>query len=262
MPLLTSAAIRARCLTSYLRVQQSALMGRRFTFPTSRRPRAYSFADLNRIGAPTEIDVIFLEDFPFQAAYQMWTSSELRCTGDGENALRSVQMYDDEKKVPEQLREVWKTAKANGDRVFSVVGGCFTCNCPFSKEKEGKPAPCKPSADLKFQLSRTIRVGGTAFFHTSGYRSIVQLFSAVERIKELTGGRIAGVPLKLVLRSYKTNHGGIAALQSGVSLEFRAEDMESVRKNLIEQAYKFRIAAGLPESTTKMIDSSDPGRSF
>lgn len=222
---------------------------------------AYSFADPNRIGAPTEIDVIFLEDNPFQAAYQMWASSELRCTGDGENALRSVQMYDDDKKVPEALRETWKASKINGDRAFSIVGGCFTCNCPFSKEKDGKAAPCKPSADLKFQLSRTIRVGGTAFFHTSGYRSIVQLFSAVERIKELTGGRIAGVPLKLVLRSYKTNHGGVAALQSGVSLEFRAEDMDSVRKNLIEQAYKFRAAAGLPEPV-KMIESGEAMDAF
>ena len=181
-----------------------------------------------------------------------------RCTGDGINALRSVNMYDEEKKVPEQLREAWKVARANNDRTFSVVNGCWTCNCPFSKEKDGKPSPCKPSADLKFQLSRTIRVGGTAFFHTSGYRSIVQIFSAVERIKELTGGRIAGVPLKLVLRSYKTNHAGQPALQSGVSLEFRAEDFESVRKNLIEQAYKFKVAAGLPGADpVKLIASGD-----
>lgn len=236
--------------------------GAEIYIPDFAATEAYSFADPNRIGVPTEIDVIFLEDNPFNASYQMWSSSELRCSGDGENALRSVQMYDDEKKVPEQLREAWKAAKANGDRVFSVVGGCFTCNCPFSKEKDGKPPACKPSADLKFQLSRTIRVGGTAFFHTSGYRSIVQLFSAVERIKELTGGRIAGVPLKLVLRSYKTNHNGIASLQSGVSLEFRAEDFESVKKNLIDQAYKFRLAAGLPAPTTKMIESGDPTEAF
>ena len=76
-----------------------------------------------------------------------------------------------------------------------MVNGCWVCNCPYSKERDGKPSPCKPSGDLRFQLSRNIpAVGSTALLHTSGYRSIIQIFSAVERIKELTGGRIARNP--------------------------------------------------------------------
>lgn len=214
----------------------------------------HSFPQNGRVGTPTEIDVVFLDDEPFSGSYAMWSASELRCQGDGVTALRSVAMYDDEKKVPEDLREAWKAAKLAGERTFPIVEGCWTCNCPFSKEQSGKPSPCKPSGDLKFQLSRNIRVGGTAFFHTSGYRSIVQIFSAVERIKELTGGRIAGIPLKMVLRSHVTNHNGQKAVQQNVSLEFRTEDMDSLRKNLIEQAWKFRAAAGLP-APTRMIES-------
>ena len=38
---------------------------------------AYSFADRERPGAPTEIDVIFLEDDPFNAAYSPGVRREL-----------------------------------------------------------------------------------------------------------------------------------------------------------------------------------------
>src|ERR1019366_5281416 len=67
-------------------------------FPST---EAYSFADPAHPGAPTEIDIVILDSTPFLGSYAMWSSSELRCSGDGENATRSVLMYDDEKKVPE-----------------------------------------------------------------------------------------------------------------------------------------------------------------
>ena len=37
---------------------------------------------------PTEIDIIFLVDEPFEAAYQMWTAAEKKCWGDGKVAMR------------------------------------------------------------------------------------------------------------------------------------------------------------------------------
>ncbi len=75
--------------------------------------------------------------------------------------------------------------------------------------------------------------------HTTGYRSISQIFSSLYRLKTLTGDRLAGIPLKMVLRPYRTNHNGQAATQYGISLEFRAEDVESLRRNLIDQAFSF-----------------------
>ena len=220
--------------------------------------QAHSFAD-GKVGTPTEIDVIFLDDEPFTGGYANWSSSELRCSGDGINAMRSVAMYESAERVPEELRAAWLAAKAAGEKTFPVVNGCWTRGCPFSKEVGNKPSPCKPSLDLKFQLARNIRVGGTAFFHTSGYKSIVQVFSAVERIKQLTGGKIAGIPLKMTLRSHKTNHNGQAAIQQNVSLEFRSiEEMDSVRKTLIEQAWKFRDAAGLESPRqTRMLEAPE-----
>jgi hypothetical protein len=190
--------------------------------------------------APTEIDIVFLDDNPFSGAYQMWSTSELRCKGDGVNAQRvfSMAATDEEKRLVQE-------AKNAGKKYFPIIGGCWTNGCPYSKEGvddrgRPQPSPCKPGGDLKFQLARNIRVGGTAYFHTSGYRSISHIFSSIERIKTLTGGRLAGIPLKMVLRPYRTKHNGQSATQYGVSLEFRAEDIESLRKNLMEQAFRFR----------------------
>ena len=199
---------------------------------------------------PTEIDIVFLDDNPFSGAYQMWSASELRCKGDGINALRVLSMAS-----TDEEKELAKESQRAGEKYFPIVQGCWTLRCPYSKESaDGKPSPCKPGGDLKFQLARNIRVGGTAYFHTSGFRSISHIFSSIERIKTLTAGRLAGVPLKMVLRPYKTKHNGQAATQYGVSLEFRAEDIESLRKNLMEQALKFRSTASI-EPGRKLLDA-------
>lgn len=219
---------------------------------------AYSFANPDRPGAPTEIDIVFLSAEPYSGQFAMWSSSELRCSGNGVDADRSVLMYDDEKKVPESMRESWKAAKAAGQRTFAITETCWSCDCPFSKEKDGKPSPCKPSGDLRFQLLRSPKVGGTAFFHTSGYRSIRQLFSAVESIKELTGGRIYGIPLKMVLKSHVTNHAGIKAIQNNVTLRPRDED-KAVWNGLIERAWKkYTSETGMLPEPTKMLEAPEP----
>lgn len=198
---------------------------------------------------PTEIDVVFLDDDPFHGAYQMWSSTELRCSGDGVNALRVVTLA-----ATEEEKGIAADARAAGEKYFPV-SRCWTNDCPFSKEPEpGKPSPCKPSGDLRFQLARRIRVGGTAYLHTNAIRSISQIFSSLYRVKALTGGRLTGIPMKMILRPYRTNHNGKAATQYGVSLDFRAEDIESLRRNLIEQAFEFHRLA-VPPAKPNMIDA-------
>lgn len=197
--------------------------------------------------APTEIDIVFLDDNPFDGAYQMWSTSELRCKGDGIVARRVLDMAaNDEEKA------LAKLAKEAGEKYFPIIGGCWTNGCSYKNEvvKGNKtyPSPCKPGGDLKFQLASNIRVGGTAYFHTTGYRSISQIFSSLEQIKTLTGGRLAGIPLKMVLRAYRTRHNDQSAIQYGVGLEFRAEDLQALRRNLVEQAWRFR-----------QIDTPPPG---
>ncbi|MCE5309659.1 MAG: hypothetical protein LLG20_18650 [Acidobacteriales bacterium] len=203
---------------------------------------------------PTELDIVFLDDNPLDGAYQMWSKSELRCKGDGINAERVLTLAGQKwltyTPAPEEL-ELAEAARKDGLKFFPIQGGCFTCGCPYTTEyQDGRgrmqPPPCKPGGDLKFQLLKIIRVGGTAYFHTTGVRSIQNLFSGLYRIKALTGGRLAGIPLKLVMRPYRTNHNNQPAIQYGVSIEFRAEDLDALKKNLIEQALKFRQIADLP----------------
>ena len=205
-------------------------------------------ADFDAIEAhgvmPQEIDIVFLSDSPLEAAYAMWSTAELRCKGDGLNAMRIASMATtaDEK------------ASIDG-KYFPIVDGCATKGCRYAT---GEPPPCKPSGDLKFQLANNLRVGGTAYFHTTGYRSISQMFSALHVFRTLTGGgdpdmgRIAGIPFRFVVRPYQTKHNGQVATQYGVSLEFRAETVAALRTRMIEQASEFRAMVG-PGTPTRQI---------
>lgn len=202
---------------------------------------------------PREIDIVFLDDSPFDGAYQMWSTSQLQCRGDGMVAQRVLELA-----ANDQEKELARQAKENGERYFPIIGGCWTNGCSYSKpvvkgDKE-YPSPCKPGGDLKFQLANNIRVGGTAYYHTTGFRSISQIFSSLERIKALTNGRVAGIPLKMVLRPYRTKHNGQTATQYGVSIEFRAQDIGSVQRNLIQQAWKFRELAGVTAGPSARVN--------
>jgi hypothetical protein len=198
---------------------------------------------------PTEIDIVLLDDAPFAGAYQMWSTSELRCKGDGVSAMRVVTLDAGHK-------EAAAAAIAAGQKYFPLTG-CWTGGCPYAKEtKVGsdiKPSLCKPGGDLKFQLACNIRVGGTAYFHTTGYRSISSIFSSLHRVASLTGGRLCGIPLKMVLRPFRTNHNGQAATQYAVSLEFRAPDPATLSKRLMESVFAFRQAA----PPVRMIESQE-----
>ena len=200
--------------------------------------------------APTEIDIVLLDDSPFDGAYQMWSASELKCKGDGINALRVLSM------ATEADKDAVAAAKECGEKYFQM-GGCWTMGCSYSKEstKGGKtyPSPCKPGGDLKFQLACNIRVGGTAYFHSTGFRSISNIFSSLNRIQVLTGGRLSGIPLKMVLRPFKTNHNGQPATQYAVSLEFRAPDVATLRQKLLETVFSYREAA-LGPAAPKLIE--------
>lgn len=204
---------------------------------------------------PTELDIVFLSDTPLEASYAMWGAAELRCKGDGINAMRSVNFAQGgEKAVVDELRQ-------SGEKFFPVVNGCATRGCPYTK---GEPPPCKPSGDLKFQLANNLRVGGTAYFHTTGYRSISQLFSALHVFRTLTGGgnpdhgRVAGIPFKFVVRAYQTKHNGQVATQYGVSLEFRAETVAALRTSLIEQASQFKFLMAPPAAHAAIAATDEP----
>lgn len=192
---------------------------------------------------PTEIDIIFVTDEPFTASYQMWTKTEKKCEGDGKDAMRVLAMAQNEME-----KQLVKEAQSAGEKYFPITNGCWMYNCPFSKAEPGKPSPCRPHGRLLFQLVSAMRLGGTAYYDTTGFRSISQIYSCLEQFKNVSGGRglIAGVPIKMVLRPYKVTHEGKSATQYGVSLEFRANDAVELKSKLIDQAVRFHLAGGEP----------------
>jgi hypothetical protein len=225
-----------------------------FSKPSIEDGREQFVPDFDAIEAhgpmPTEIDIVLLEDSPFAGAYQMWSASELRCKGDGVNAMRLVAMATAAEK------EAATEATAAGEKYFPIAG-CWTGGCQYAVETtvNGKvqPSMCKPGGDLKFQLACNIRVGGTAYFHTTGYRSISSIFSSLHRIATLTGGRLAGIPLKMCLRPFRTNHNGQAATHYAVALEFRAPDPATLSRKLMESVWEFKA----PPPAVRMIEASE-----
>ena len=214
---------------------------------------------------PTELDIVFTDDEGFQAAYQMWTASELKCSGDGLVASRVVSLYTNE-----QEQAAAAAAQKEGKRHYTVTH-CRLGGCPYSIAPEGKPAPCKPHGRLQFQLIKNIRLGGVAQFDTTSIRSVSQLFSCVHQFMSFTGngdperGFLAGIPLKMVLRPFKVApQGQPAGTAYSVSLEFRAESVEALKSRIVEAGSQFRQVMlsnpkeSAPAPQHRMIESGAP----
>lgn len=221
--------------------------------------------DFNAIVAhgptPIEIDVVFTDDRPLAQAYEFWSASGLRCKGNGIDAERSVEFATGyERFAAEQ--------KASGFRVFPIKDGCWTRGCPYAKplvkgDKEYRQ--CAPHSRLSFQLINDIRLGGRAMYDTTGMRSSSQLFSCILELAIFTGGGnpergyVRGIPLRLCLRPFVTNHNGQPGKAYAVSLEFRAESIGQIRQKLLDFQSQFNIApqiAAAPE--VKQIAAAPP----
>lgn len=111
-------------------------------------------------------------DNVFSTAYSWWTPTERKCWGDGTQATP---------RTPEHpTGEPWTPC---GSQCADLTAGL-----------------CKPSGDLRFVLADFPRLGSVCRIHTSSYRSIRQIHSALEEIQTFTGGRLASITAKLVVR--------------------------------------------------------------
>jgi hypothetical protein len=158
-------------------------------------------------------------------------------------------------------------ARKEGKRYFPIVNGCYNFGCKYARPtfEDGKEkAPlCKPHGRLQFQLMHALSLGGTAQFDTTSYRSVANLFSSLMIFATWTGkgdpqaGRVAGLPLKLVLHAHKTRQGGAY----NVSLEFRAESVTGLMKQLGTAAAEFQRDRAQFERTIDMkaLPAPDPG---
>lgn len=194
---------------------------------------------------PTVIDIFFTVDSPFVASYEWWSASQLNCWGDGNNALRRVELAktDDEKRLAKDPID---------ERYFPIIGGCAEGGCPECVENDSGKRNCRPHGKLVLQLANAPSIGSTCTFDTTGFRSTQQIHSSLMDIKEATGngdpdrGHLAGIPLKLVLRPYTASPNGNLTTLYAVNVEFHPptpEDAKQITQAMIRYASTFRATA-------------------
>ena len=170
---------------------------------------------------PTRIPIVFMSADVYRMGFQLWSATELRCKGDGINAMRSVLMGSDKD-------EGWKAAVDAKDRYFPIVGGCMQRGCPYGEKKE-----CKPGLGLNFQTANHFMIGTTATFHTTGWESCRRTFSSFTAIKEAveraTGRDVSSLGVFLVMRPYMTHpKGQKAQQQQAVHVELPLKAQQSL----------------------------------
>lgn len=197
---------------------------------------------------PREVEVVFMSKDPLGGNYQAWSASELKCFGDGVDASRVIQMGNDS-------WPGWTAANAAGDKRFHVDQCWVSGLCPYSKEGGKDKLVCKPNVSISFQLANSIRLGATAYFVTTSIESTRRLFSSLSVIRsaaEYAGGSIVGIPMRLVLAPFQTNHNNVKATQYAASIEMRDQDVSRIRKALAENSWTARTVG-----ETRLLEASE-----
>lgn len=204
-----------------------------------------------RRAALREFDIVFLSDdieevFPTTLAW--WSASEKKCGGNGLDAQRSLTALSANDKAKFQLSPGQKYVpwKPCGD------------GCP-----EMDKGICKPNGTLYFIFKDRPTIGSIVKFDTTSYESIRRISSSLLQIQAITGGRLRGLPLKMVLRPGKTRfqdkEGKVKNSNAFfVNLEFRQDDYNKLVPRLMEQSVAYErtlIAARRPKLLTEAADS-------
>jgi Recombination directionality factor-like len=167
-----------------------------------------------------EIPIVLIDDDIeniFPTCYAWWTFTERKCVGDGDSATR-------------------RTEKAPNGEPWSPCGK----DCP-----ELQDGLCKPSGDLRFVLADFPRLGSVCRIHTTSYRSVRQIHSALQEIQQFTGGRMAGLTAKLVVRPEDMTYFDKKEKKKrtttiwALSLEVAGEDMKKLISNMTANAKVF-----------------------
>lgn len=164
----------------------------------------------------------------FKTEYAFWKKSGKFCSGDGREAIRQTE------KTPNG--EPWKPCGRE---------------CPDLQQGD-----CKASGDLYFSLLDFPRLGSVCKLHTSGRRSIQQIYSSLSQFIS-TFGRLAGLKVKLAVRPEKSNYrdkDGAAKSTTiyALSLELAAEDWKKLTDGAVEPALMFERARKLLGTGTKV----------
>lgn len=198
---------------------------------------------------PREIWITLLGDDPeelFRNEYAAYKARGCWCKGDGIKAMR---------------RDLGKDGKGWSElKVFN--GPCAEDGCPYIESGD-----CSPSGDLYFMLSDFPTLGSICRLHTGSYQSIRQIYSALEDVRRITGGRLTGVQVKLFMHPDKSAWNDAQGVRKTgtkwvLGLELAASDLASLKGKMLEAAESFK-SIRLELGDGKIIideDDADRGR--
>lgn len=145
---------------------------------------------------PRELDIVFPTDEVARVAgafWKMYTATRGKvCTGDGERAVRIIDL---DKLSPagdhsqDEMDAALVTATSKNWERREIF--CPAHDCVFAKKGH-----CKAVMNLLFLLPKVQGVGVWQL-DTSSVNSILDVRGGIQLVQKLTGGPIAGVPLKL-----------------------------------------------------------------
>lgn len=175
-----------------------------------------------------EFDIVFLSDKlddVFRTELAWWSSSERKCFGDGLKAMRSITTVDKD------------TAREHPGERYVEWEPCGE-KCPDLKERR-----CKPNGQLFFIFKDRPVMGNVASYTTTSYETVRRLHSSLLQIHQITGGRLRGIPLKIVMRPGPTRYQQDGKMKKGmayfVNIEFRQNDWAKMIPELIKSSVQY-----------------------
>lgn len=165
-----------------------------------------------------ELDIYLCYDSPelnMPTFYAYFTQSKLRCMGDG------------------------KTARKTKDDGGKEEITCNPKTCEAYKKKL-----CKPYGRLSVILSDSKRIGGAYVFRTTSWNTLRNILTSMSFIRTITGGIIAGLPLKMRLIPMQVQPNGLGHTVRiyMVNIEFNG-DMKQLME-AADQELKRRLQMG------------------
>lgn len=179
----------------------------------------------------TEVPIVlFADDIEdiFPSAYRAYSARGTWCKGDGETAER---------------RPGYKKAGDPWNPFQIFEGPCANNGCPI--EKAGA---CKPNGSLRFMLKDFPIIGSLAKINTTSKQSIAQIYSGLQSLRSVTGGRLLTVPAKLFVHPDKSMYESDGKTVSGIKhcwgLSLAAKDFQDMSGKMLEGARAFQQVRG------------------
>lgn len=140
-------------------------------------------------------------DLNFLTRYACYKGNRCWCSGDGERAQR-----------------------LNGTSQYQPVA----CPCERLNPYYEQQDKCKTLGTLQALIEGTDRIGGVWKFRTTSFNSVNAILSSLALIQTITGGILAGIPLKMVLspKTVTVPSTGQNMTVYVVSLEYRGSEQE------------------------------------